>query len=285
MISYYRVIEHRRETNYHPQLEFVMHQFDNDLTLTETGPYKLRAEVSDHWSHIGILNGGFQLALLYSAMSVYAREPRSLIVTGNYIAKCSPGRVEVQVEPISSSRNFDRLEARLYQRGSEKLRAFGTFSTRSGVAQDIGPVNTAEKPAPPEQCIRVDSGGRTKLFDMIDVLLDPSCAGWMKGKIGPEAVQKGWLRFREPRNVDIPAVIMGADSFPPSVFSFAGYRKLVPTIEYSVQTYSFSPVDTLACVFRSRYLTGEIITEEGEIRTPEGDLAAVSRQTALFRRS
>jgi hypothetical protein len=260
-----------------------VHQFDKDLSLKETSPYCLRGELSDTWSHIGVINGGFQLALLYKAMSAYARKPEGLIMTGNYIAKCSPGPVEINVKPISSSRNFDRFEVRLSQRGREKLRAFGTFAGRGGPASDLGTRMHKETLAPIDQCIRVDSGGRTKLFDNIDIFLDPVCTGWVSGDLIPEAIQRGWIQFHQPRNFDIPAVIMTADSFPPSVYSLAGRQKMVPTIEYSIQLSSVPPVDTLGCLFRSPYLTGEIITEEGVVRTPDGKLVAVSHQTALFR--
>lgn len=260
-----------------------MHHFDIDLRLAETGRYTLRGNFSDRWSHIGIVNGGFQLALLYKAMAMYARPPETLVITGNYIAKCGEGPVDIEVEPFSSSKNFDRLEARLLQSGSEKLRAFGTFAGRGGPSLDIGRPDPAEEIAPPEECVRVDSGGRTRLFDSIDVLLDPDYSGWINGRLTDEAVQKGWIRFRKPRSFDIPSVIMTADSFPPSIFSRAGIQKIVPTIEYSVQVASVPPVDMLSCVFRSHYLTGEIITEDGVLRTPAGELVAVSRQTALFR--
>ena len=260
-----------------------MHPFDSDLTLIETAPYTLKGEISDGWSHIGTVNGGFQLAVLYKAMERYARQPEGLIITGNYLARCVPGPVEIRVEPVSSTRNFDRLQARLFQEGSEKLRAFGTFTGKGGAAVELGPADPEEPIAPVDACIRVDGSGRTRLFDSIDVLLDPACAGWMRGDTGGDAMQKGWIRFREPRMFDIPAIIMAADSFPPSIFSRAGYQGMVPTIEYTVQTGPAPSADTLGCLFRSRHLTGEIITEEGVLRDPEGGLVAVSRQAALFR--
>lgn len=260
-----------------------MHQFDTDTTLTETGPHTLAAVISDSWSHIGIINGGFQLGLCAKAMGLYARKPEGLIVTGNYIAKCRTGPVEIRVETISSSRYFDRLQARLIQNGAEKLRAFGTFARRGGPSYEIGQPRPFDEVAPPRDCVLVDSGGRTRLFDSIDILIDPACSGWMTGRLSTEAGQKGWIRFHRPRSFDIPSVIMAADSFPPSVFSHAGLQKIVPTLEFSVQFASVPVTDTLACFFQSRYVTGEIITEDGVLRTPEGRLVAVSRQTALYR--
>lgn len=262
-----------------------MHQFDKDLTLTETGPSTLTADISDSWSHIGIINGGFQLGLCAKAMGLYARKSEGLIVTGNYIARCRTGPVEIRVETIFSSKNFDRLQARLFQEGAEKLRAFGTFAQRGGPSYEIGQPGPSSEIAPPEDCIRVDSGGRTRLFDSIDILIDPACADWMAGRQSTEAEQKGWIRFRRPRTFDIPSVIMAADSFPPSIFSHAGMQKMVPTLEFSVQLASVPAVDTLACFFQSRHVTGETITEDGVLRTPDGSLVAVSRQTALYRNS
>jgi hypothetical protein len=45
----------------------------------------------------------------------------------NYISRCRPGQIEVRVEEISVSKQFNRYEARLFQDGAENIRAFGTF--------------------------------------------------------------------------------------------------------------------------------------------------------------
>ena len=260
-----------------------MHQFDHDLNLKEQNKYRLQAEISDSWSHIGVVNGGFQLALLYSAMQRYARKPKGLIMTGNYINRCSPGSIDVRVDPISSSRNYDRMEARLFQGGAEKLRAFGTFAELGGPPEENCSIPPGEQPAPIDRCVRVNSTTGTRIFENMDILLDPSCAGWISGELDTEAFQKGWIRFSEKRIFDIPSVIMASDSFPPSIFAISGSKRIVPTLEFTIQVAEVPPVDRLMCRFHTRYLTGEMIIEEGELRTPDGSLVAISHQTALFR--
>lgn len=261
-----------------------MHLFDSDMTLRPTGNGKYAGRVSDHWSHRGIVNGGFLLALAYKAMAHQGRKHGCLVVTGNYSGKTSPGELELLVESISSTKNFDRFEARLLQESKECLRAFGTFSSRGGDTRELPGAENPEDLLPPEQCTPLPNPGNTRLFDTMDIRLDPRNTGWLSGNLSSDAVQRGWIAFREPREFDAPAIVMAADCFPPAVMEALGPAEWIPTVEYSVQVRSLPGVKALRGIFRTRYVTGEMIEEDGVLCAPNGSLVALSRQTALYRK-
>ena len=122
------------------------------------------------------------------------------------------------------------------------------------------------------------------LFDNMDVLLDPGCAGWITGNLADRSELKGWIKFKDDRPFDQPALMLIADSFPPPVFVSQGMVAWVPTLEMSVNIRNLPDTRWLKCVFRSRFLNGGMVEEDGEIWDETGELVALSRQVAQFRK-
>jgi hypothetical protein len=105
-----------------------MHIFDRDTNLTETAPSVFTGAISENWLINKNPNGGYLMAILARAMTDKSEKKSTPIITANYISRCRPGGIEVRVEEISVSKQFSRYEARLFQNGAEKIRAFGTFA-------------------------------------------------------------------------------------------------------------------------------------------------------------
>jgi hypothetical protein len=105
-----------------------MHLFDKDMQFEKCGQFRCMGTVSDKWSINGIPNGGYLMALTSNAMQIHSNKKSTPIVTANYMSRCVPGSAEFHVEFISQSMQFERLEARLFQDGKEKIRALGTFA-------------------------------------------------------------------------------------------------------------------------------------------------------------
>jgi hypothetical protein len=58
----------------------------------------------------------------------------------------------------------------------------------------------------------------------------------------------------------------------------------VPTLEFSVGIRDIPRADWLKCGFRTRFINCGLLEADGEIREEAGDLAAISRQMAQFRK-
>ena len=96
-------------------------------------------------------------------------------------------------------------------------------------------------------------------------------------------VSGGWMRLREPHELDSPLVAALADAWPPAVFPVAAGPVAAPTIELTVHFRGDLPApdDWVLGVFESRLGRGGFFEEDGTLWTRSGEVIAQSRQLAL----
>lgn len=258
------------------------HVFDTDLRMFEVEPGVFELQITDRWCINGTPNGGYIMALIIKAMEIFSDKSSSPIVSASYLLKCRPGRAFIHLEMVSRSPNYTRIMARLVQGNEEKVRAFGTFSS------DINGAGGSEYDAGPPEMVDFDSAFQTPpmdihtLMDRIDLRLDPSCVGWAFGEYAKPMQFKGYVRFKEERGLDLPAVFMFADVFPPPVFTAYGPGTWVPTLELSVNVRKIPRTNVLKGVFTSRFISSGLVEEDGELWDEAGDLIALSRQYSRY---
>lgn len=260
-----------------------MHLFDRDLTLEQVERLRFTGAISKNWMINGIANGGYLMALAAKAMQLVGDKHATPIVTANYMGRCLPGAVELVLEEMARSSHFTRLQAGLYQDGKEKVRVWGTF-----MAARQGPVAERYEEGPPEvapleQCVTVPAMPIHSLMENLKMRLDPASAGWLTGTLSERSEQKGWICFKEERPYDLLSILLIADSFPPPIFVSHGLVAWVPTIELSVNVRNVPGTKWLRFRLRSRYLTGGIVDEDGEVWDETGKLVCISRQIAQVR--
>ena len=260
-----------------------MHQFDTDISCTRTSPESWKGDISDNWSINGVPNGGYLMAIMANAMLQDSGKRATPVITANFMARSTPGDVSVSVAKMSQSTQFERYEARLSQGDQETIRAFGTFVQEQDTCRvdryEAGPPELA----PREACVMIPELPKFTVYRHMDVLLDPACAGWMMGTLVDRSENKGWIRFKEKRPYDIPALLFAADAFPPPIMASQGMVAWVPTLEFSVNIRNLPRSEWLKCIFRTRFVTCGLLEEDGEIWDETGALVAVSRQIAQFR--
>jgi len=261
-----------------------MHQFDKDIVLAEQEPFLFKVNLTDNWSINGNPNGGYLMALLANAMLQHSGKKSTPIITANFISRCVPGTARVSVEKISRSNQFNRFQAILTQQGKERIRAFGTFA---GGKDGYGE-KRYEKLMPDmanlEECILVPEIPNYTLFSQIDLRLDPSCAGWMAGNLSDKSEQRGWIRFKDYRRFDTLSLFLLADSFPPPILASQGLVTWVPTLEFSVNIRNLPSTKWLKGFFRTSFINNGILEEDGELWDENGELIAISRQIAQYRK-
>ena len=260
-----------------------MHQFDQDILFGPAKPDSYSGYITENWSISGVPNGGYLMAITANAMLQSSEMKATPIITANFLNRCEPGEATVLVERMSNSRQFDRFQARLYQKGKEKIRAFGTFASEKNECI----LESYEVEAPEitelENCVSVPEMPGFPLFGQMDIRLDPVCTGWMAGKLSDQSENKGWIKFKDNRPFDTLSLLLIADSFPPAVFSSQGMVAWVPTLEFSVNIRNIPTTAWLKCIFRTRFITCGLIEEDGEIWDENGQLVAISRQIAQYR--
>ncbi len=259
-----------------------MHAFDRDMGFVQESDRVLNVTMSDQWSINHIPNGGYTMALVTRAM-MGDQTLVSCITTANYMERCDPKPAQILMETISESRHFIRKQARIVQDGKERIRAMGTFLKSVDTSLPRHYEKEPEKVAAPDRCLKVPPMGcGYSLFDQVDMRLDPECAGWTTGKLAEKSVQKGWIRFKEKREVDVPAITFFADCFPPCIFASHGMVAWVPTIEYSVNVRQLPKPGWLRVIFTTRFISSGLVEEDGELWDEEDNLIAISRQIAKY---
>ncbi len=260
--------------------------FDSDLRMESAGETSFKGIISNNWSVNGDPNGGYLMAFMTAAMQQMSDKKRPVIVTANYLVRGEPCPSTVMVEAISTGKKFNRLQARLMQNGIEKTRGWGTFTGDDDGADENRYEKEPPLVPPRDECFPFPALPRYTLFSNMDVLLDPACAGWIKGKGELAAISehRGWIKFNDNRPCDYLSLLLMADAFPPPVLARHGALSWVPTIEYSVSLRAIADTPWIKAVFRSHFVTRGIVEEDGELWDENGKLLVVSRQIAQFRK-
>jgi acyl-CoA thioesterase len=255
-----------------------------DLVDVADGVRRYRAEVHDGWDIAGNANGGYVLAIAGRAMADAMGRP-PLSVTAHYLAPAPPGPCEVVVTTVRDGRRLATCTAALVQAGTELIRVLGTFgvpSDRGMHRLDGGP---PELP-PYDQCIGIadadaDDAELPGLMRRLAVRLRPGDDGFRSGRPSGRAEVAGWFAFATETPVDQIGLLLVADSFAPAVFNAGVPFGWVPTVELTVHVRAVPAPGPLRCVFRTHYVAGGLLDEDGEVWDSTGTLVAQSRQLAL----
>ena len=260
-----------------------MHPFDRDILFKAGEPFSFAGQITENWSVNGVPDGGYLMAILAKAMMQHSEMNSTPIITANFLNRCDPGEAKVTIEKMTTSRQFDRFQGRLSQKGKEKIRAFGTFAIENKECLVERCESSEPEIAELEKCVAVPEIPNYTLFGQLDIRLDPICTGWMLGKLSATSEIKGWIKFKNDRPFDALSILLVADSFPPAVMSSQGMVAWVPTIELSVNVRKLPTTNWLKGSFRTRFITCGLLEEDGEIWDQNGELIAISRQIAQYR--
>lgn len=256
------------------------HQFDLDTSVTPVSPHRFSSEVSNRWDIMTFPNGGYLLALAARAIGQDS-QLQPVTMTAHYLSPTEPGEAQIDTLPLKTGRRLQHWQASLRQDGKERLRilaAMGDFSLREGVNHDRNP-----RPEVPgiEDCIALPFPFR--FFEQIQLRLNPACTDWLNGNMSDQCQLEGWLQFSDNRPIDVWALLLLADSFPPPAFRHFGATGWVPTIELNVQIRRQPAAGTIYARFSSRSIIDGYLETDAELWDSNGDLVALSRQMALFR--
>lgn len=262
-----------------------MHLFDIDTLFEEQSAGILSGRITDNWSINGNPNGGYLVAVAAAGLLKSSEKQHTPVLTANFISRCEPGKADLSTWEIAQSRQFCRMEARLLQKGREKMRMLATFADEPEKCLVKRYETSPPEMPPPEKCVQFPKLSKYTLYDNADVRLDPSCTGWMENRLSPVSEIKGWFSFRDAREFDICAVALAADAFPPAVLASQGMVAWVPTLELSINIRNMPITRWLKCRFRTRFINCGLLEEDGEIWDENGEIVAISRQIAQLRQA
>ncbi|MBA3982633.1 MAG: thioesterase family protein [Acidimicrobiia bacterium] len=246
---------------------------------------RFEAPVRAGWEIGQASNGGYLLALAARAMSEMAERP-PLTVTGHYLAPVPPGPASVDVETVRSGRRLATLRATLHRDGRPLVTLLGTFgrAPESDVARMDGAPPELE---PYELSPPVAASGEPPFPTINDRLanrLRRGDDGFRFGSPTGRAEVAGWLAFADHGPIDELGLLLAADAFPPPVFNSGLPVAWVPTLELTVHVRAVPVPGPLRVLFRSRFISGGLLDEDGEMWDASDRLVALSRQISLIPR-
>lgn len=247
------------------------------------------ASIPEGWDIFGATNGGLLMATTSRAMAGEAAGRQLISATGIFLNPAGPGPATIAVTPLKSGRTFTMLRADVHQEGRPLVQVNAVFAEPDRKMPDNELIATGppEMP-PPEESVLVEPAADAPLpppfAGKVDLRAHPEDAKLLTGEKTGEALVRGWFRLRDGEAMDAHAVVIAADSLPPAIFNSTFPTGWTPTIELTVQVREPRPTGWLACSFRTRFVTGGMLEEDGEIWDQEGRLVALSRQLALVPR-
>lgn len=259
--------------------------FASDTAVTANGD-AYDAEIRPGWDIVGNANGGYLMAIGARAMAAASR-PHPVAITAHFLSPGKPGPVTINPVVVKSGRRFSAVRASIANADRPLIELLGSFSEPSELNEVVRVDADPPSLPPPEDCFRVKPSGAgfpPPIMNRVDLRLHPEDAAFAVGKPSGRPEFRGWLRLADDEPVDAFALMLAVDVFPPTVFNANLPVAWTPTLELTAHIRCVPVPGWLRCRFSTRFITGGMLEEDGEIWDDSGRLVAQSRQLALLPR-
>lgn len=263
-------------------------KFSEASAVQPVGEGVYTADIQPDWDIFGITNGGYLLATLARAMGEESPGRDLVSISARFLNPGRPGPADIDVDVVKTGRGTTTLQGRMSQGGRTLFVAHATFTVPGmGVPVDA---SYEEIPAipPAEQCLRLLPEGDAPLpppfARQVEILIRPEDLKFGEEAEGRKPEIRGWFRLLEGEQLDPYGLVLGADAFPPAVFTANLPMGWTPTIDISVYVRDPGPHEIVKSRVHTRHITGGWLEEDVEMWDPSGRLVAQSRQLALLAR-
>lgn len=254
-------------------------------TAVNSSEHPFTAEIAEGWDVVGNANGGYLLAIGARAMAIAAARPHPVSVTAHYLSPGRPGPITIDPQIIKAGRRLTTVRATLLGEERPLIELLGSFGDLRSIE---GPTRVDAFPPdlpPPEECPRAEydpaRGFPPALMDRLDLRLHPDDARFLGGTPSGDPLLRGWVRLRDDEPMDVFGLLLATDAFPPTIFNANLPVAWTPTVELTAHVRSVPEPGWLRCRFSTRFISGGMMEEDGELWDSSGRLVAQSRQLAL----
>lgn len=240
------------------------------------------ATIPAGWDILGAVNGGFLLATATRALA--ERTGRSPVsVTGHYLAPGRPGPASIRTQIVKRGTTFSTGIAVLAQQDRpvvSVMASLGSIVQEPHILlQDAQPPSLPDPGAVPR--FHNPQAGTPAFMGRIDLRLHPDDLGFTTGAPSGQARMRGyWRLVDEP--MDALALILAADSLPPTTFNSGLPIAWTPTLELTVHLRALPAPGFLRLDYRTRFISHGRLEVDGLIWDSADQLVAQSRQLALL---
>ena len=271
-----------------PVAEF---EFDKAIALAPAGERTWEAAVHDGWDIAGFPNGGYVMAIGLAALGASVPQSDPVSATAHFTNVSKPGPVVITTEVVRIGRGHSTVTGQMTQDGNVTttlLATFGNLSPKTETNKEEGHDLGSPPPLPPvEDCLAPESAAAfaaPPIGQRALIRLLAEMAGFAHGNPSGRAEMGGWTRFADDRPPDLASLTLFADAFPPAVFNSGLPLGWTPTVELTVHFRKRPSPGWLQAWFRTRFVSGGYLEEDGELWDSEGHLVALSRQLAMVPR-
>ncbi|MEU3249368.1 thioesterase family protein [Streptomyces sp. NPDC006997] len=267
-------------------------EFDRDTAVTRRAPGVYDIDLSDGWTIINAVNGGYLLAVLGRALADALPHPDPFTISAHYLTASQPGPAVVRTETVRTGRTLSTGQASLFQcddQGAEveRIRVLASYGDLGALPDDVR--TSARPPAIPplDQCFGPEDGpapvpGSSAITDRLMLKLDPATLGWALGAPSGKGEMRAWFGLADGRDADPFSLLLAVDALPPTAFEL-GLSGWVPTVELTVHIRCRPAPGPLRVALSTRNLAGGFLEEDAEVWDSEDRLVAQSRQLARVR--
>lgn len=259
--------------------------FKDATANTPQGNGQFSARIHENWDVVGNANGGYLLGIAGRAMADAAERPSPVALNAHFLSPGRPGPVTIDTETVKTGNRFTTLRGTMRNAdGKTLMELLGSFGDIEALE---GPMRVDAIPPdlpPPEDCVHMEpgpSGFPPALLGNIDLRIHPDDAGYAVGQPSDRPEFRGWFRLPNDEPMDAFALLLAVDAFPPPIFNLNLPISWAPTIELSTHLRGIPEPGWLRCRFSTRFISGGLLEEDGEIWDDSGRLVAQSRQLAL----
>jgi len=241
-------------------------------------------ELPEGWGVVGgAINGGYLLAVVTALAQTSVRQPDPVTVTGHFTGPGRAGPARVVTTVHKSGGGHSTVGATLVQEGRTVVAALATFGDLSVVPADDPTPAPSGSPHDAVAVTKARAPGTPDIVERLQLRIDADLAEFFTGAPAGRAEMAGWIHPSPETPPGVFGLLVMADVFPPPIFNL-GHLGWTPTVELTVHCRRRPPRGWVRGEFRTRFMTGPYLEEDGELRDADGRLLAVSRQLALMPR-
>ncbi|MYR29209.1 MULTISPECIES: thioesterase family protein [unclassified Streptomyces] len=266
-------------------------EFDRDTAVSRRGPGVFDASLSEGWTIINAVNGGYLLALVGRALGEELPHSDPFSITAHYLTASRPGPAEIRTETIRAGRTLSTGQATLVQYDAqgapvERLRVLASYGDLGALDPEV---RTSAKPPvlpPVEQCLGASDApdgkvvpGSNAITERLLLKLDPATIGWAVGQPSGKGEARAWFGLADGRDPDPLSLLLAVDALPPTAFDL-GLMGWMPTVELTVHVRHRPAPGPLRVAVATRNLAHGFLEEDAEVWDSADRLVAQSRQLA-----
>jgi len=237
---------------------------------------------------IGVMgnpNGGYVLGLATKALYLHNPGQHLVSITCYFLAAPkSEHNIDIYIQALRQGRSVSYWSIDIYQAGKHCHRITASMSPDLGFSPENHMAIQAPEILPAEACEPITLPRFAKgLSESIRYLMEPALIQDIKNLPSDRQHLDAWMGFNDSADIKVWHILFFLDAMFPPIFLVKGIIGWVPTLELTVQLRNMPTSKLVQCHFKTQTLTHGILEEDGQMWDQNGNLIAISRQTAMFK--